>query len=367
MKKLSYALLATAALGIVSCAGNQNGYTVNGNIKEGATDGDTILIQKEQGRSLVPVDTILVKNNKFSFTGTQDTATMRYLTFTKKDGNAITAKFVLENGQINIDITDKAKVSGTVSNDALQSFNEQMEALNQKAEPLAKIIYNPETDEETRNSKMAEFEALENEYRTTIDNAVINNITNLTGISLYKSAYYNYSTEKNDSILKLIPEMYQTDEGIAFIKKTVEKQKATAPGQKFIDFEMKTPEGEAIKLSDYIGKGKVVLIDFWASWCGPCRHEMPNIVAAYKQYKDKNFEIVGVSLDRDLEAWKKAIKDDGITWPQMSDLKFWQSEGAQLYAVNSIPHTVLVDGEGTILARGLHGEELQTKLAEVLK
>ena len=122
-----------------------------------------------------------------------------------------------------------------------------------------------------------------------------------------------------------------------------------------------------MKLSDYVGKGKVVLIDFWASWCGPCRREMPNLVEAYKQYKDKNFEIVGVSLDRDLEAWKKGIADLNITWPQMSDLKYWDCEGAKLYAVSSIPHTLLVDAEGTIVARGLHGEELQQKIAELLK
>ena len=109
-----------------------------------------------------------------------------------------------------------------------------------------------------------------------------------------------------------------------------------------------------------------VVVDFWASWCGPCRREMPNIVEAYAKYKGKNFEIVGVSLDQDADKWKDAIKKLNITWPQMSDLKGWQNEGAQLYAVNSIPHTMLVDADGTILARGLHGEALQAKLEEVL-
>ena len=120
-------------------------------------------------------------------------------------------------------------------------------------------------------------------------------------------------------------------------------------------------------MSDYAGKGKVVLVDFWASWCGPCRREMPNLVEAYAKYKGKNFEIVGVSLDQNADSWKEAIKTLKMTWPQMSDLKYWNSEGAQLYAVNSIPHTMLIDGEGTIIARGLHGEELQTKIAEALK
>ena len=151
------------------------------------------------------------------------------------------------------------------------------------------------------------------------------------------------------------------------LKELTDKQKKTAVGTKFVDFEMQTPDGKSVKLSDYVGKGKVVLVDFWASWCGPCRREMPNLVEAYAKFKGKNFEIVGVSLDQDGAAWKEAINKLNMTWPQMSDLKFWQSEGAQLYAVNSIPHTVLIDGDGTIIARGLHGEELQTKIAEAVK
>ena len=164
-----------------------------------------------------------------------------------------------------------------------------------------------------------------------------------------------------------IPAMYDQDERIVQIKANVKQMKATAVGQKFTDFEMQTPDGKSVKLSDYVGKGKVVLVDFWASWCGPCRREMPNLVEAYAKFKGKNFEIVGVSLDQDGAAWKEAINKLNMTWPQMSDLKFWQSEGAQLYAVNSIPHTVLIDGDGTIIARGLHGEELQTKIAEAVK
>ena len=200
-----------------------------------------------------------------------------------------------------------------------------------------------------------------------IKEGVQKNITNPVGVFLFKQTFYNNSTEENAALLEQIPANFQNDETIVKVKEQTEKQKKTAVGTKFIDFEMQTPEGKTVKLSDYAGKGKVVLVDFWASWCGPCRREMPNLVEAYAQYKGKNFEIVGVSLDQDAAAWKESIKKLNMTWPQMSDLKFWQSEGAQLYAVNSIPHTVLIDGDGTIIARGLHGEGLQAKLAEVVK
>ena len=130
---------------------------------------------------------------------------------------------------------------------------------------------------------------------------------------------------------------------------------------------MADAKGKTHKLSEYVGKGKIVLIDFWASWCPPCRRDMPNMVEVYKQYKSKGFEIVGISLDSKQEAWEKGVKDLQITWPQLSDLKGWKNDGAALYGVNSIPHTVLVDKDGTILAKGLHAKEIGEKLKELLK
>ena len=222
------------------------------------------------------------------------------------------------------------------------------------------------TDEQ-REAKGKEMENLENSMISAIKAGINKNITNPVGVLLLKQNYYYMDVADLDPLMPQIPAAYDNDEAIVKIKNNVVKMKATAVGQKFTDFEMQTPEGKTVKLSDYVGKGKVVLVDFWASWCGPCRREMPNLVEAYAKYKNKNFEIVGVSLDQSADAWKEAIKKLNITWPQMSDLKYWNCEGAQLYAVSSIPHTVLIDGEGTILARGLHGDELQEKIAEAVK
>ena len=128
---------------------------------------------------------------------------------------------------------------------------------------------------------------------------------------------------------------------------------------------MQDVNGKPVSISDF--KGKYLLVDFWASWCGPCRQENPNVVAAYNQYKDKNFTILGVSLDDDKQAWMEAIKKDGLSWNHMSDLKQWESAAVNAYQFDGIPFNVLIDPQGTIIASSLRGPELEAKLAEVLK
>ena len=362
MRKIFYVL---AVLCFCTACQQKAGYTINGKV-DGIADGDTVYLQDFMNRQLVKLDSAIVKNGTFKFTGNQESPVYRYITYIKGDKQYV-ADLFLENGKINVKLGEETSVGGTVNNDVYQKFSNDFIAAQKEMNDFYKAIQEDTTlSDEQRQAKMNELEAKEEKAMDMIYNTIEQNITNAVGIHLLPSYASAFSEEKQQALVEKVTAEIVNDT-IIRIKDHLDLVAKTAVGQKFADFEMKTPEGNNVKLSDFVSKNKYTLVDFWASWCGPCRQEMPNVVEAYKIYKPKGFEIVGVSLDRDEESWKKGIAELNITWPQMSDVKYWDCEAAKLYGVNAIPATVLIDQEGTIVERNLRGEALKKRLAELFQ
>ena len=363
MKKLVY-LLAAGSMAFVACQ-NSPSYKVTGSVED-ITDGDTIYLQEYAGGNLVKLDSAIVKSGTFVFTGKQDTAVNRYITYMKGDKRYFTDLF-LENGNINVTLGKESKVSGTPNNDAYQKFKDGFMALSKEMnEMYQKAQSDTSLTEEQVEAIMAEIEKKDSVGMDMVYQTIEANITNPVGVYLLPSYAGAFELDKQKALVEKIPAAL-VNERINKLKAHIETSEKTAVGQKYIDFSMQTPEGKTVSLSDFVSKNKYTLIDFWASWCGPCRKEMPNVVEAYKAFKDKGFGIVGISLDENADKWKEAITALNITWPQLSDLQGWNNAGAKLYGVNSIPATVLVDQEGTIVARNLRGDAIKSKLNELLK
>jgi len=350
---------------LAACS-SEPAYKISGTV-EGIADGETIYLQEAQGRELIKLDSAVVANGAFTFNGRQDAAVNRYITYTPAEGKRIMADFFLENGNIAVALGEESKVSGTTNNDIYQAYKNESGALNKEMRALYEKSKAEDLTEEQKAELEKQMENLDAKLNDLTYNTIDANITNPVGIHLWPGNSYSMELAQLQALAAKVPAEYQSNERIAKLLQRIEVLAKTAVGQKFTDFTLPDPEGNPMKLSDIIAKNKYTLIDFWASWCGPCRREMPNVIAAYKEYNKKGFGIVGVSLDNDADKWKAAIKEMGMTWDHMSDVKGWQCEGAALYGVNSIPATVLVAQDGTIIERNLRGEAIKEKLAELLK
>lgn len=358
MKKIALAVLV--ALTMAACQNKQQ-YTIVGTA-EGFADGDSVELQILDGRRVSETIKYPIVNGKFEIKGIADSVRVAMLGLP-----GTVCQVFLEPGTITATLVagQSAVCLGTPNNNAYEALVESLKAID---EEYAAIVEKSKTADEAAVATIKqEMEDVQDKYYQTIKNSISDNTSNEFGLHMVTNNYYNYAPEDLAPVLEAFLVNFPNNQRLIDIKAKNDLSLETSVGKKFKDFEMADVEGDMKKLSEYVAANKVTMIDFWASWCGPCRREMPAVKAAFDAYKSKGFGIVGVSLDNNKEAWVKAIADLGMEWPQLSDLKGWNCEGAKLYGVSSIPSTVLVAQDGTILAKNLRGEDIQTKLAELLK
>jgi peroxiredoxin len=349
---------------------NEKGqYIIKGSIK-GVDANALVVLHEFASQQLLLVDSVRTDDKgQYSLTGKSEEPRFFYLTVNTNQPPGV--PLILENGKnLNLDIELGAfietKVKGDAKNmklkqlyDIYMSHNKQSKEFQDRVQSI-----NPQTaGDSLRTAISAEYNDMQVNMRKDIEGFIE---SNKGSMSTYFAVTYVVPEAPIDMLESALVKM-KTDISqnsyTAELENRINSIKPLSIGGLAPDISLANPEGDIIKLSSL--RGKVVMIDFWASWCGPCRKENPNVVKVYQKYHDKGFEIYGVSLDRDRAKWQQAIAKDGLTWPHVSDLKGWQSSAAGLYKVTGIPKTFLLDEKGRILAMDLRGQQLEAKLAEI--
>ena len=380
MKKILQILgLVVLFAQLISC--DKEGYTINGTIDNKAIKQVYLQVSKE-GKRPSNIDTAKVVDGKFTFKGKVDKPELAFLAL---DKNPQRARFFLENAAITVemyaDSLVKSKTIGGFVNKSFTKFIKGTEGINA---PIKKLSADYQAAMVAKDT--AKQEAIKAQYRT------LQADTQKKQLAYYQKfikenpkSYFSYillrdiskgNAIKPDVALGLFNGLagkIKNSEDGKKLAKTLQDKANTVPTvrQKMVigytvqNFAAPNPEGKKIALYDV--KGKYTLIDFWASWCGPCRRENPNVVEAYKKYHNKGFNVLGVSLDKDKAKWEAAIAKDGLEWNHISNLKFWSEPIAQSFGIRSIPQNFLIDKDNKIIGINLRGAALQQKLAELFQ
>lgn len=365
---LALALIST----ITSCSKKEEGFSINGTIA--GLDKGTVYLENtdEKGEKKIADSAEIQKGGVFTFAGKVSEPLLYTI---KLKGEEYGASFLLDNENIKVeakkDSIFKAKVSGATQNDIYKSYYDNE---FKKIQAIAGPVYKT-SDSLSQNGKVkltAEQQAfmdkkwkdLQTFADDLTDKFIRKNKDKVAAALVISDRIVSYGTPEQVKIYYAVlsPEVQKSVYGKQ-LKEAIDLNDKTAVGVTAPEFSQTDVNGKVVKLSDY--KGKYVLVDFWASWCGPCRKENPNVVQAYKTYHDKGFEVLGISLDDKKNLWEKAIEKDGLTWAHVSDLKGWKNDVAVLYGVKLVPTNYLIGPDGKIVAKNLREEALQSKLKEI--
>ena len=361
-------LTTLTALTIAACSEKQPKAVITVSLTN-APDRDVYVFEKENLMEKTAIDTIQMKDGKFIYTSTD--VYPKKISFLAHEDPRNSIDLILEEGTITIngdynEIKDVA-MSGTSNAEKLTEYAEATKELRNSIDDLMTEWSQKMKKENTNNTSSDDYfnrtykEISTNLYKVTEDftNANLDNLVGLMLLTEWDAHNYNSATEALEKTSKITIPNAMTDR-LRMLQKKFEK---TAPGKIAPDFTAKTIDGKEVKLSDY--RGKIVLIDFWASWCGPCRESIPQVKKTYDKYKDKGFVVIGVSTDENRDAWVKASEQEKLEWVNVSNLTR-ECPAAAAYNIVAIPTTFLIDKEGKIAANNPHGEELEKKIEELL-
>lgn len=365
MKKTFILLLIIAVA--ASCS-NEPKFKLTGNIEGG---GDEIVVlQKRIPGGYEVLDSAVLDNGAFTLEGTIDYPQMVNLAVRGKRAGY---NFFIENSKINLTGNIDSLYASTVSGSATQAEYERYNALFDESNARKQELINSyrearaASNDEQIESLEAELTAVTDEQLELRKNFLANNPASFVAPSVLSEISYYLEPDEMEQIIEKFDPSLDKVQSLVTMKERLVLLKAVAVGQKAPDFTLNDPDGNPVSLySKLDGNTKLLLLDFWAAWCGPCRQENPNVVNVWKEYNKKGFDVFGVSLDREREDWLKAIQDDNLTWTHVSDLKFWECAPAKLYAVNAIPSNFLLDSEGIIVGHNLRGDALGEKVKELL-